>query len=76
MTLKSNNQRYKIKEIICENPANIVTNITVYNKDGSVFSTASSGTLCYGDRRDTISFSFPDDLYIEKRGEDYFLIRE
>lgn len=76
MKLEHNNRRYKIKEIICENPANIVTNIIVYSKDGSVFGTASSGTLCYDSRKETISFTFSDNLYIEKRGEDYILIRE
>ena len=78
MNLKPNRQRLKIKEIICEKPANIITNIKLYdNRTGEVVMSCNEGAFCFGRNDEIVSLTFPEgDLYIEKQGEDYFLVRE
>ncbi len=68
--------RYKIKEIICENPESVVKSIKVLSKSGETIATAKEGTVCFGNITETISFTFHDNLYLEQDGDNYFLVRE
>ena len=78
MKIAPNQQRLKVKEIICEKPANIITNIKLYDKrTGEVVMSCNEGTFCFGRNDKNISLTFPEgNLYIEKQGENYFLISE
>jgi hypothetical protein len=78
MKITPNQQRLKVKEIICEKPANIITNIKLYDKNtGEAIMSCSEGAFCFGRNNETISLTFPEgNLYIEKQGENYFLINE
>ena len=78
MKIMSNQQRLKIKEIICEKPTNMITNIKLYDrKTGEEVLSCNEGSFCFGRNDEIVSLTFPDDnLYIEKRGDDYFIIRE
>ena len=78
MKINLNQQRLKVKEIICENPENITTNIKFYDKKtGEVILSCDKGAFCFGYNDEIISLTFPEDnLYIEKQGENYFLIKE
>lgn len=78
MKIMPNQQRLKIKEIICEKPRNIITNIKLYDrKTGEEILSCNEGAFCFGRNDEIVSLTFPDDnLYIEKRGDDYFIIRE
>lgn len=70
-----NNIRYKVKEIICENPFNIVNNIKIMNSSGETIGTANEGVICLNNSKNNISFTFQDDLYLDKQGDEYFLVR-
>lgn len=76
MNIMPNQQRLKIKEIICEKPKNIITNIKLYNKEtGEEVLSCSEGAFCFGRNDEIVSLTFPEgNLYIEKQGENYFLI--
>ena len=78
MNIAPNRQRLKIKEIICEKPKNIVTNIKLYDKKtGQEVLSCNEGAFCFGRNNEIISLTFSEgNLYIEKQGENYFLIRE
>lgn len=69
--------RYKIKEIICENPANMAYNIRIMTKEGETIGTCNEGVICFGRNKENISFTFHDDnLYLEKHGDNWFLIKD
>ena len=68
--------RYKIKEIICENPGKTIKNIKIYDKSGTEIGSCNEGTICFGRIKENISFTFHDDLYLEQNGDNYFLVRE
>ena len=78
MNITPNRQRLKIKEIICEKPENIVTNVKFYDKKtGEKVLSCNEGALCFGRNDEIISLTFPEgNLYIERQGENYFLIKE
>lgn len=78
MNIAPNRQRLKIKEIICEKPKNIITNIKLYDKKtGEEVLSCNEGTFCFGRNDEIVSLTFPEgNLYIEKQGENYFLIKE
>ena len=78
MKIMPNRQRLKIKEIICEKPKNIITNIKFYDKKtGEEVLSCSEGAFCFDRNDEIISLTFPEgNLYIEKQGENYFLIKE
>ena len=64
--------RYKVKEIICENPFNIVNNIKIMNSSGEIIGTANEGSICLNNSQKNVSFTFQDDLYLDKQGDEYF----
>lgn len=78
MKITPNQQRLKVKEIICEKPANIITNIKLYDKStGEVVMSCNEGAFCFGRNDEIVSLTFPEgNLYIEKQGDNYFLINE
>ena len=78
MNITPNRQRLKIKEIICEKPKNIITNIKFYDKNtGEKVLSCNEGSFCFGRNDEIVSLTFPEgNLYIEKQGENYFLINE
>lgn len=75
MKIKNNNMRYKVKEIICENPCNIVSNIKIMNSSGEIIGTANEGFICLNNSQKNVSFTFQDDLYLDKQGDEYFLVK-
>ena len=68
-------KRYKIKEIICEDPTNVVHNITFYSKDGSVLGICPEATIRFGEKREFISFTFEDEMYLEQKDGNYYLVK-
>jgi hypothetical protein len=68
-------RRYKIKEIICEDPTNVVHNITFYSKDGSVLGVCHEGTIRFRGKREFISFTFEGKMCLEEKDGNFCLVK-